>query len=63
MRNFIVCCVLPYVLQRVRFFLFGILCSGIVGSSEVWSAEILRSLLSYFHFGKCYVITVLRGVT
>jgi hypothetical protein len=41
----------------------SILCSGIVGNGELWSADMLRSEVLCAYFGECYVITVLRDVT
>ena len=51
------------MLLRVHFFLFIILCSGIVGTGEVRPADMLRSVISSTHFGEYYVITVLWDVT
>jgi hypothetical protein len=39
------------------------LCSGIVDTGEVWTADILGSKDSGTHFVECYVSTVLSNVT
>jgi hypothetical protein len=62
-RNITICSGLPYVLLRFHFFLFSILCSGIVGNGVVRPADMLGSEVLGNYCGEDYVITVLRDVT
>ena len=43
------CSRLPYVLLRVHFFLFSVLCSSIVGTGVVRPADMLGSEVSGIH--------------
>jgi hypothetical protein len=48
---------------KCYFFLFRIMCSGIVGTGDVRTTVTLVSEVSGTHFGECYVITLLWDVT
>jgi hypothetical protein len=54
---------LLYELLIVNYFLFIIVCSGIVGTGVMRPADMLGSEVSDTKFGDCYVMTVLCDVT
>ena len=62
-RNFSKSTDLLYELLSVNYFLFIIVCSGIVGTGVTRPADMLGSEVSDTQFGDCYIMTVLCDVT
>jgi hypothetical protein len=54
---------LALCLATLHFFMFSVLCIGIVGTGDLRPADMLGSEISCAHFGECYVIRVLWDVT